>query len=479
MYTPVVGLEIHIQGNTKTKMFCRCLTDYFNKAPNINVCPVCFGLPGALPVPNEVALEKIIKLGRALNCSINKKSKFDRKNYFYPDLGKGYQISQYDIPVCYDGFLEFDIEDDSRRIRIERIHLEEDTAKSLHSDAGETLIDFNKAGVPLFEIVTKPDFTTVKEVTFFAKRLRQVLRYIDVSGAEMQKGQIRYELNISVKKPGETSLPNYKVEVKNIGSISVLEKVFNYEFNRQVALHEKNEVIHSQTRGLKDMSGETVLQRSKETSDDYRYFPEPDIPPFEIPQSLIDSIDKSQPELPVERKNRYLNINLSSEQAEILVEDIQRGNFFDEVLLGINTSDFKLIKLAVNIVNSDLAGLLDKNKKDFSNSPVNVKDVVYLINLIGDNKITGIILKKILETSFAEDRTVGDIVDKDNLMQIDNNEDLNSLVDQVIANNQKVVDNVSKNPNAIKFLVGQVMRLSNGKANPKKVEDLFLEKIKN
>ena len=296
MFSPVVGLEIHVQVKTKSKMFCRCNAQYFESEANTNICPVCFGLPGAIPVPNKTAIEKVIKLALALNCKINQETKFDRKNYFYPDLPKGYQISQYDQPIGHEGYIEIEVEGDNRRIRIQRVHIEEDTAKSLHS-AADTLIDYNKSGVPLVEIVTYPDFASINEVVLFAKRLKQIVRYLGVSDAEMQKGQMRFELNISVKPDTmpANELPKYKVEVKNIGSISVLEKVLNFEVKRQSELLEKGEEIKSQTRGLKDMTGETLFQRSKETADDYRYFPEPDIPPLQITESQISEIRKQIP----------------------------------------------------------------------------------------------------------------------------------------------------------------------------------------
>jgi aspartyl-tRNA(Asn)/glutamyl-tRNA(Gln) amidotransferase subunit B len=478
MYLPVVGLEIHVQAKTKSKMFCRCSTDYFSKEPNINTCPVCLGLPGALPVPNKLAFEKCIKLSLALNCTINKETKFDRKNYFYPDLPKGYQISQYDQPVGYEGYVEIEIDGDSRRVRIQRVHMEEDTGKSLHDKGDETLLDYNKSGIPLIEIVTYPDFETIEEVILFAKRLKQIVRYLDVSDAEMQKGQMRFELNISMKPDSmpHGQLPDYKVEVKNIGSISVLEKVMNFEMKRQVELLEKGEKIKSQTRGLKGMTGETLFQRSKETSDDYRYFPEPDIPPINITDEQLSAIKSQIPELPHERKLRYMNLGLEGEQADIFVEDREKGDWFDQVIklsaISFEPSESKrLLKECAKWIVGDISFQLEKKNIKISDSPVSQEDLIKLIELMGNNKISGTIAKDVVSQSFETRKNVLEIITENNLIQISDSSDVEAYAKQAIDENQKVVSDIAKNPNAIKFLVGQVMRLSKGKVNPKVAEE--------
>lgn len=473
MYLPVVGLEIHIQVKTNSKMFCRCSTDYFNKEPNINICPVCMGLPGALPVPNKVAFEKAIKLALALNCKINQETKFDRKNYFYPDLPKGYQISQYDQPIGEEGYIEIEYKGDSRRVRIIRVHLEEDTGKSLHSENDETLLDYNKSGVPLLEVVTYPDFESTEEVILFAKRLRQIVRYLNVSDAEMQKGQMRYELNISVKPDTMPlgQLPNYKVEVKNIGSISVLEKVLNFEVARQIELHEKNEKIPSQTRGLKGMTGETLFQRSKETADDYRYFPEPDIPPLTISNELLSSIKQEMPELPHQRKQRYVDLGLEFEQADIFVEDTERGDWYDVVLKELEGEDLSLPKELAKWVVGEISGQLEKRGMSISKCPLTQKDIVELVKLVKSNQISGTIAKDVIDQVFENGGSAVQIIKDKNLIQISDSSEIEKFVKEVIDANQKVVVDIEKNPNAIKFLVGQVMRLSKGKVNPKVAEE--------
>ncbi len=469
-YLPVIGLEIHVQVKTKSKMFCRCAAEYFGKEANLNVCPVCFGLPGAIPVPNKTAFEKVIKFALALNCRINQETKFDRKNYFYPDLPKGYQISQYDQPIGEEGFVEIEVDSDSRRIRVQRVHLEEDTGKSLHN-GDETLLDYNKSGVPLMEIVTYPDFESIEEVILFAKRLRQIVRYLDVSDAEMQKGQMRFELNMSLKPDNlpNGELPDYKVEVKNIGSISVLEKVINFEFERQKNLLDKGEEIPTQTRGLKGMSGETLFQRSKESSDDYRYFPEPDIPPIHISDEQISSLKSSLPELPNERKARYMSLGLEGEQADVFVEDNARGMWLDKALE--NPESKGLEKEIAKWIVGDISGHLEKRKMTINDSPVSENDLIHLVKLVQDNKISGTIAKNVIDQIFEKGGNAEEIIKSQNLIQISDSSEVENFVKQVIEENQKVVADISKNPNAIKFLVGQVMKLSKGKVNPKVAEE--------
>lgn len=477
MLHPVVGLEIHIQVKTDSKMFCRCKSNYFNDEPNTNICPVCFGLPGALTIPNEAAIEKCLKLAISLNCKINNETKFDRKNYFYPDLPKGYQISQYDQPIGENGFVEIEIEGDSRRIRIHRVHIEEDTAKSLHSDNDLTLIDYNKSGVPLIEIVTEPDFESIEEILLFAKRLRQIVRYLEVSDAEMQKGQMRFELNISLKPddfpPGK--LPNYKVEVKNIGSISVLEKVLNFEVKRQSEILERGETPIQETRGLKDMTGETLSQRVKEEASDYRYFPEPDIAPIIISNEWMETIRKAIPELPAERKQRYLSLGLENEQADVFVEDNSRGMWFDTVLSQLEEN--KLKKEAAKWIIGDISGQLEKRGVDITDAPLKQEDLVHLVKLLDKNEISGTIAKKVIDTIFQNGGNAESIIKEQNLVQITDSNEIDQFVQDVINSNGKIIEDMKKNPNAIKFLVGQVMKISKGKVNPKLAEEKLKEKL--
>lgn len=477
-YTPVVGLEIHLQVKTKSKMFSRVSADYFQSEPNTHVDQVDFGLPGALPKINKLAFEKAIRFALALNCEINQLTKFDRKNYFYPDLPKGYQISQYDKPIGENGFVEIEVGDDARRIRVTRVHLEEDTGKSIHTENGETLVDYNKSGIPLIEIVTEPDFESIEEVITFARRLRQIAKYTETSDAEMQKGQMRFELNVSLKQPDAKELPNYQIEVKNIGSISVLEKVLEFEYERQAKLLDAGEEIKKQTRGLKDMSGETLFQRYKETADDYRYFPEPDIPPIQISSEQITEIQENMPELPRERKQRYLEIGMELEQADNFVEDFDRGSYFDLVLKQCKEDDLNIDSQEIaKWINSEVAGQIDKNKVQFMDCPLKPTDLLYLLKMMKDKKITGSVAKKVIDEIFKSGGNAEDIIQEKGLVQIQDDSEIDSFIEQAIKDNPKVVEDLEKNPNAIKFLVGQVMRLSKGRVNPKVAEEKLSSKL--
>lgn len=481
-YQPIIGFEVHLQPKTKSKMFSTVSADYFGKAPNTNVDPVTLGLPGAMPVPNKEAIDKCLLLALALNCSINKKTKFDRKNYFYPDLPKGYQISQFDKPIGYEGYIEFDIEGDSRRIRITRVHMEEDTGKSVH-EGGKTLLDYNKAGVPLIEIVTEPDFQDVDEVDKFAKRLRQIVRYLGISDADMEKGQLRYELNISLKRPEEKGLPNYKIEVKNIASISVLKKVIESEIKRQSEILDKGETPKQETRGLRGMSGETSSQRSKETSEDYRYFPEPDIPEIEISEEYISQIRKRIIELPQLKKQRYQkDFSLEPDTAEVLVSSKPRYEYFERCVGVIEKQGFKdkvmLIKEAAKWMLGDLASLMKLSKVKFKDLKVSPEYLVDLLKLLSENKVSGSIAKQVLKGVFETNLSPEAYIEKNNLATTNDKGEIEKIVVEVLTQNQKVVDDIEKNPNAIKFLVGQVMRLSKGKANPQIAEELIKSKLK-
>ena len=410
-YKPVIGLEIHLQPKTKSKIFCSCSSEYFGKAPNTHTCPVCLGLPGALPVPNKKAIELCMKLALALNCEINKESKFDRKNYFYPDLPKGYQISQYDQPIGKEGFVEIDIHGDARRIRMTRVHMEEDTGKSIHR-GNETLLDFNKSGVPLIEIVTEPDFSSKEEVDIFAKRLRQIIRYCEISDADMEKGQMRYELNMSMRKEGEKKLPDYKIEVKNIGSISVLQKVIDYETKRQTEALEKGEKLIQETRGIKDMSGVTLSQRVKEGSADYRYFPEPDIPLMSFDKDIIEQIRLTIPELPQEKKWRYVNeYKIEIDTAEVIVSNKSLFTYFEQVLERLK--DTKLAQNAANWIVGDLRRLSKKYNVKINESKIKLLVERVLSDLIGKQ----LYIQTVIDASIASTNAVA-VPEQDDLQAI-------------------------------------------------------------
>lgn len=484
-YTPVIGLEVHIQAKTQAKMYSPESTAYFDAEANSHVSPVTLGLPGALPVPNAKAIELITQLSLALNCEINQRTYFDRKNYFYPDLPKGYQITQKDYPVGINGYLEVDTEGDGRRIRIRQIHMEEDTGKSLHSeDTGKTLLDYNKAGMPLIELVTEPDFQSLEEVTAFAKLLKQTVIYLGVSDAEMQKGQMRFELNISLRRPEQKELPAYRVEVKNIGSISVLEKVLEYELKRQAKELDAGEKLQNETRGLKDMSGVTISQRVKETADDYRYFPEPDIPPIILSDEYVENLKTSLPELPAIRLQRYMqDLHLERQQAEVLVEQRDKGDWIDNFMqyteerLGDTVQVQQFTLEATKWLTGEISALLDKYEQEVAAMPVKNADMFILIEMLQAHKISGSIVKKVLEFLFTEGGSATQIIEEKGLVQVTDNAQIAAWVEEAIDNNPQLVASLEKNPNAIKALIGKVMGMSKGKANPQLVDKLLREKL--
>ncbi len=427
-YQPVIGMEIHVELKTKSKMFCQCSAEYFGKDPNTNTCPVCLGLPGALPVPNKRALEWCIKIGKALHCTINRVSKFDRKHYFYPDLPKGYQISQYDEPVAVKGYVELN----GKRFGITRVHQEEDTGKLIHS-GGDTLVDFNRSGVPLVEIVTEPDFTDSDDVKKFLEELYLIIRYLDVSDADMEKGSMRMEPNISLRMIGTTSLPNYKIEVKNINSFRFVKQAIDYEIERQREILDKGEVPVQETRGFDENKVATYSQRTKEEAQDYRYFPEPDIPPMVFEKEFTDSI--AVPELPSDRLARYIGkIKIKESDAKVIVGDVVMSNYFERVLAGVK-----------DVLSAQSVANLIINKK---------------INI--DLPVDEFISKaKSLSMPKSTDMTV-----------------LHETITMVIQRNGKVAaDYKNGKQNALMYLVGQVMREMKGKADAKLVIAKLKEKL--
>jgi aspartyl-tRNA(Asn)/glutamyl-tRNA(Gln) amidotransferase subunit B len=477
-YQPVIGLEIHIQAKTKSKMFCSCSSEYFGAQPNTHVCPVCLGLPGALPVPNAKAIEQSLKLSLALNCDISSPSKFDRKNYFYPDLPKAYQISQYDQPIGKNGHIGVLLPSgQTSHIRIRRVHQEEDTGKSIH-EGGVTLLDYNKSGVPLIEVVTEPDFKTLEEVTAFAKLLKQTVQYLGVSDAEMQKGQMRFELNISLRQESDgDNLPNYRIEVKNIGSISVLEKVMEFEIARQSQALDNGEALRNETRGLKDMTGETALQRRKENEDDYRYFPEPDIPPFTIDAERIAQVKSELPELPAARQARYMQtLGLDYKQSETLVDQDDKGDLVDDVWHNTQ-NDIEATKIAAKLMLGEVAYQLEANQISLVDSIVQTDDLIYLAKMQLGGQLSSTLVKQVVGEMFASNRRAEAIVTEDNLAIVQDAGQLEEWVDKAIAENPKVIESLAKNPNAAKSLIGVVMRESKGQANPTQVEELIKQKL--
>ncbi len=433
----VIGLEVHIELKTKSKMFCGCSADYFGQKPNTHTCPVCLGLPGALPVPNKKAIEWCSMLGMALNCDIPLFSKFDRKNYFYPDLAKGYQISQYDEPFCLKGSINLE---SGKTIGITRVHMEEDTGKLIHQaiDGQDvTLIDFNRSGVPLVEIVTEPDFDNAKDVVDYLKKLQQIARYLDISNADMEKGDMRLEPNISIRKAGEAGLPNYKVEVKNINSFKFVEKSINYEIDRQTKILNEDKTPIQETRGWDENKQKTVTQRVKEEASDYRYFPEPDIPPIRWTKSEIDKLRSTLPELPQEKISRFQKqYNLSLYDTTILTEDLTTSEYFETAAT---------------------AGARKISPKQIANVMINKK-----INI-----------DEILPAKLIEEVTISS--KKINISE----EELLEAVRKILKTNPKIAQDYKKGKDSVvQFAIGQVMYIMKKKIDTEILRKLIIEELK-
>lgn len=471
-YTPVIGLEIHVELKTKSKMFCSCLNDPDEKIPNINICPVCLGHPGVLPVINQEAVNKVLKTGLALNSTIPQFSKFDRKNYFYPDLPKGYQISQYDMPFCQGGFLALigGSSQPNKKVRITRVHLEEDTGKLVHPGADYSLVDFNRAGIPLMELVTEPDISSAKEARDFAEELRLILRYLDVSEANMEKGQMRVEANISVKKGKKLGT---KVEIKNLNSFRSVEYGINYEIERQIKMLQAGQKIMQETRGWHDIKEITFSQREKEEAHDYRYFPEPDLPPLSFSAQDIKKIKASIPELPQQRRERFKKeFKLDDKEIEVFVQHKDLGEYFEQVVS--EAGDAKFVKLISNYLITDLQGLLKGMSvahQDFKITPENFAE---FITLISQGKISSKIAKVVLQEMFSKGADPSNIIEEKGLTQITDTVEIGRAVRTVVDKNPKAIEDYKKGKeNALQFLIGQVMAKTQGKANPEAVNQIL------
>jgi len=443
-YEPIIGLEVHVQSKTKSKMFCSCSADYFGKEPNTYTCPVCLGLPGAMPVPNKYAIELCMRMALGLHCSILKETKFDRKNYFYPDLPKGYQISQYDQPIGQDGFVELEINGKKKKIGITRVHQEEDTGKSIHQE-DKTYLDFNKSGVPLIEIVSEPDLRSVEEVTTYAKYLHQTARYLGVSDADMEKGQMRFELNISLKEESSDKLPGYKVEVFFL------------------MIRRPPRSTQSRSSAASDVYKRQVTQRIKETSDDYRYFPEPDIPPIEFTDKYIEKIKSELPEGPQVKVNRYVSeYCLDKYSAEVVVSDISKMDIFEKAIEG--TKDKETIKEVARIIIGSYSELSKKHDH------IKPKYIFDLASLIQSGSISKNLEREILVEVFETGKSPMEIVDEKKLSGTIDTDEVVGICDKVIKENPDVVKDAKKNPNALNKLIGHVMKQSKGKADAKLVK---------
>ena len=475
-YTPTIGLEIHAELKTKTKMFCNSKNDPDELRPNVNICPVCMGHPGTLPVINKEAVRDVLRVGIAIGGEISDFTEFDRKNYFYPDIPKGYQISQYKYPLVKGGILN--------GVKITRVHLEEDTATSLHEEgdlpageAGYSLIDFNRAGVPLMELVTEPVIHSAKEASDFAKEFQLLLRYLGVSEANMEKGEMRVEANISISlwTPDVYKLGT-KTEVKNLNSFKSVEKAIDYEIKRQTELLENNEKVIQETRGWDDSKGITYLQRTKEDSHDYRYFPDPDLPKLkisEISEFFKETLTKEIGELPFAKRERFKNdFGATDKEIAVFIELPEVAKYFEEVVKG----NLSIIKLSINYILSDYLGLLKKENK-----PVNTIDTTNfskLMIMINDKKISSRGAKDILAFMIKEDSDPEEIAEKNGLLQKNNEGEIKKIVEEIIKTNQKVVSDYKNGKEAsLQFLIGQGMKITKGSVNPEMLKKLFKESL--
>ncbi len=474
-YQPTIGLEIHVELKTESKMFCSCSNDPEERRPNINICPVCMGHPGTLPVINWEAVKKVIKTGLTLNCQVPEYSKFDRKNYFYPDLPKGYQISQLYQPLCREGFLEID----GKKIKIKEIHLEEDTGSLIHPPgADHSLVNFNRAGIPLMELATEPDMDSAKEARKFAQEFHLIMHYLGVSDADMEKGQMRVEVNISLSEKKEVL--GTKVEIKNLNSFRAVEQAVEYEIKRQAGILDKRKKVIQETRGWDGTKGITVSQREKETAHDYRYFPEPDLPPLHITRDIINEIKAEIPELPVKKRERLVReYGLEENSAKIFVYNKALGEFFEKVIseLPPNLPKDKLsglVKLSSNYIITDLQGILEGNSVNSENFKITPENFGEFITLIHSGQISSKIAKQVLAEMFKTGADPSNIIEEKGLVQITDEDEIEKIIKEVISKNPKVVQDFKKGKtNAFQYLIGQIMAVSKGKANPGTVSKIL------
>ncbi len=472
-YEVVIGLEVHAQVLSESKLFSSAPTK-FGAEPNTQVSLVDAAFPGMLPVINEFCIKQAVKTGIGLNAKINKKSIFDRKNYFYADLPQGYQISQYKNPIVGEGSVVLDLSTGEKIVGIERLHLEQDAGKSIHDiDPQNTLIDLNRSGVALMEIVSKPDLRSLEEVNAYIKKLRSIMRYLGTCDGNMQEGSLRADVNVSVRKKGQKEFGT-RCEIKNVNSIKFMQMAIDYEANRQVDVIEEGGTIDQETRLFDIKKNETRSMRSKEDAHDYRYFPDPDLLPLELSDEFIKDLKKNIPELPDEKKKRFIGkFKLSPYEANILVSDIETSKYFEEV---INKSD---VKLSTNWITGELFALLNEKNLEISQSPITAKNLSKLINLIKDGIISGKIAKSVFEIMAEGDKDPQKIIEEKGLKQQNDPKELEKLIDKVINDNQdKVKEYKSGKEKLFGFFVGQAMKVSDGKANPQLVNEILKKKLK-
>lgn len=472
-YEAVIGMEVHVQISTRSKLFCGCSTN-FHAEPNTNVCPICLGMPGVLPVLNRAMVDASVAVGIALNCQISRWSKMDRKNYFYPDLAKNYQISQYDLPICHDGFLEIDVGGSTKRIGIRRAHMEEDTARNTHTlGKGISGVDFNRAGVPLLEIVTEPDIASADEAFAYLTELKQILQYLEVSDCNMEEGSLRAEANISIRPQGTKTL-GVKTEVKNVASFSGTQKAIEYEIARQRRVLEEGGTIVQETRGWDADRGITFSQRTKEEAHDYRYFPEPDLVPIVVDETWEQTVRTGLPELPRTRRQRFESVySLSTYDAAVLTASRATADYFEAAIEMGSPA-----KQAANWIMGDLQALMADAKTDFAGLRVKPEHLAEMIRLIDQGTISGKIAKEVLAETFASGKAPSKVVDEKGLVQISDTAELEAIASRIIEENPGPAEEFRNGKEKVlPFFVGQMMRATKGKANPAVVNEILRKKL--
>ncbi len=480
-YETIIGLEVHAQLLTKSKMFCRCNADYASTAPNTHVCPVCMGMPGVLPTINRQAIEFTMMTALALNCPVATYSKFDRKNYPYPDLMKGYQISQFDAPIGGKGWITIEVDGVKRKVGITRVHQEEDTAKMIHtsSELGESFsqVDVNRAGVPLMEIVGEPDLRSPEEARQYLIKLRSIVQYLGVSTGNMEEGSFRCDANISLR-PVETKELMPKVEVKNMNSFRAVFRAMEYEVKRQTKLFDEGKLPVQETRGWVEEDGKTVSQRSKEYAHDYRYFPEPDLPPLNIDKAWVETVRAKLPELPEARRDRFITqYGLPLYDANLLTETKATAQYFESCLTLGDASPAKA-KAVANWMLGEFSRLMNANNTDITSSQIAPVELCHLIDLVQKGNISGTSAKQVFEDMFKSGRQADEIIKRQGLGQINDSSEIESAISQIIAANpQPVADYKAGKTQAIKFLVGQVMKATKGRANANTAQELLIKMI--
>ena len=473
-YEIVIGLEVHCELKTKTKIFCSCLNE-FGGEPNTHCCPVCMGMPGSLPVLNEKVVEYAVKAGLATNCTISKNSKNDRKNYFYPDTPKAYQISQYDKPLCEHGYVTIETDEGEKKIRLLRIHIEEDAGKLNHDPYGRgSLVDLNRAGVPLIECVSEPDLRSAEEVDAYLKKLKSIFEYIEISDCKMQEGSLRADVNVSVRKKGDTEFGT-RTEMKNMSSFRSITRAIEYEANRQIDVIENGGEISQETLRWDDISGKTFPMRDKEDAQDYRYFPDPDLAAIKLSDEYIENIKKSLPELPESRKKRYLEeYKLIPKAANFVTSSKYYSDMFEKAIEICNNP-----KTASNLLMSEIARILNEKEQEPESIPFTGKELGELVELIDKGTISSSISKKVLEELFENPKSPKEIVEEKGWVQISDEGAMKEVVMKILeANPGSVSDYKAGKDRALGFLVGQAMKETKGKANPQLLNKLFLEELK-